>query len=217
MTGPALLRSAGVLWLLAPMLLVLSVYRPQGVSRGRAAALPEAAGAYRLAERYTLTPRHLQLLGTEDATWRAYRGADGAVLYMVAVFHEQNWKSLHPPRICLEGSDMTIVEDGRTTIDMGAAGAVSVGRIVARSRSEDREYLSLYVYGSGTMRTGSYARFVLDQVPAALLRQPQRGFLLRVESWIDADAAGVAAAEEQCAVLLSGLTDAAEAILAGEH
>ncbi len=203
---PAPVRSlrgpAVILWGLALPLLLLSLYRPHGDSQGRAESLPVAAGAFRLGERYELGERYRQLLGTDDAAWRSYLGPDQVPVYVVAVFHDANWKSVHPPAICLEGSNMDLLQHGtaETTI---AGGYQEVGRILARERGSGREYLSLYAYAARGLCTGHYAAFVLHHAPRALLRASNAGFLLRVETWIENG--DLAAAEARCRGLLGEL------------
>jgi EpsI family protein len=192
----------------APLLLALSLYRPFTESRGRAGALPEALPSYQLVERHEMTPRQYELLGTNDAAWRTYRDAAGHEVYLVALYHEENWKSVHPPRICLEGSDMSIVEEGEVELPGGAGTA---GRIVAHSRSGQRDYISVYVYGAPDLLTGSYLSFVWHHAPRAVLRRPTRGFLLRVESFVESD--GTAAAVARCVDFLTELVPSARALL----
>lgn len=178
--------SGVVLWLAAPVLAFLGFYRPFTTSVGRAARIPARIGDFALAQVDQLTPREHELLGTDDATSRTYRDAAGHEVYVVAVFHQHNWKSVHPPHLCLRGSDMTIEFDGETEPLSVAGGAdVRAGRIVTRSRGSGWPYLSLYVYGAGDLRTGSYADFVWHHLPRAVLRRTSPGFLLRVEGWAD--------------------------------
>jgi hypothetical protein len=190
--------------------LVLSVYRPYAESRGRAAALPETVGPFRQVDSFPMTPRMHQLLGTDDACWRSYTEGDGDLLYVVALFHGNNWKSVHPPHICLLGSDMDMVADGATALD--ERGDEQVGRIVTRTRSGGRIYLSLYAYGGRDLCTGSYWRFFAHHVPRALFRASNDGFLLRVETFADGPG-GLPAAEARCRMLLVQLLDRARRLL----
>ena len=201
--------SALVLWIAAPLLCGLSLYRPFHGSAGRAAGLPASLPGFELVADHPLTRRQMELLGTEDATWRTYRDAAGHEVYLVAVFHEENWRSVHPPQICLEGSNMTIVEDSAIELD-----GASVGRLRTVSRDDGRGYLGLYVYGAPGLWTGSYAEFAWHHAPRAVLRRSVRGCLLRVETWIGAD--GVEPAEARCRAFLRALAPAAKARLALE-
>jgi exosortase len=178
----AFVRSSVVLWALAPLLCWLSCYRPPGGGSGRAEALPAELPGFVLSARHEITARYRSLLGTDDATWRTYRGAGGAV-FVVAVFHERNWKSLHPPHICLRGSDMTIRSDSAVELPAGDR-KVSVGRIVTWSESEQRPYLSLYAFVAPGLVSGSYFEFFVHHLPRALFRLPVQGCLLRVETWL---------------------------------
>lgn len=202
--------SSAVLWVLAPCLLWLSAYRPAATSGGRAERLPRELGGAVTIEQYEITPRQRELLGTGDAVWRAYRDPQQRVSYVVAVFHDENWKSLHPPRICIEGSGMQIVGEETLTIAADTE-RVPVGRILARAVADGREYLSLYVFAAGEFVTESFGSYFWHHAPRALLRRATSGCLLRVESWVGE--AGLAATEQRLATLLTELLAAARAEL----
>jgi EpsI family protein len=192
------------------VLLLLSVYRPYTSSSGRAAALPAALGEFQQTAEHALTPRAFQLLGTDDAVWRSYRDSAGQELFVVALFHAQNWKSVHPPHICLLGSDMEMLADG--ALPLADGDGPEIGRILLRTRRDGRAYLSLYAYGARGLCTGSYARFFLHHAPRALFRASNDGFLLRVESYADGPG-GVDAAEARCRALLQELLQRAQGLL----
>ena len=202
-------KSAWILWLVAPVLLGLSLYRPFNVSLGFARQVPAALPGYSLWKEIELTPRQTELLGTQDAVWRTYRDQHGNYIFLVAVFCEDNWKSVHPPQICLKGSNMTIREDGAASYPADR-GSVPVGRILAHSRSRDLDYLSLYVYGAPGFVSSDYYSFLWHHAPSAMLRRPTRGFLLRVETFITD---GVPAAEERCRDFLLELLPVAESLV----
>jgi exosortase len=208
---PERLRRCGAwLWAASLPLLVLSLYRPYTESRGRAATLPEVVGPFAMVDDYPMTPRMHELLGTGDACWRSYSEGEGEPLYVVALFHGSNWKSVHPPHICLLGSDMDLERDGVTGLD--ESGTEEVGRIVTRTRADGRPYLSLYAYGARGLCTGSYWNFFLHHVPRALFRSSNEGFLLRVEAFADGPG-GLPAAEARCRTLLVQLLDRARTLL----
>jgi hypothetical protein len=100
---------------------------------------------------------------------------------VVALFHDSNWKSVHPPRICIEGSNMDILRDEEAPFPELGPGR-TVGRIVARSRADGVEYVTMSLYGAADWSAGGYWDFVLHHLPRALVRAPMSGFLLRVES-----------------------------------
>ena len=212
--GP-LQRSSLALWLLAPALLGLSLYRPFTPSSGRAAGLPATVAGFTLVEDRPMTPRQMELLGTGDAAWRVYREeATGQHVFVVAVFHQENWKSVHPPHICLEGSDMAIVRDDVVELALDDGARRKVGRIEAHHRPQGADYSSLYLYGAGGLVTPSYSEFFLHHAPAAILRRPIRGFLLRVETYLDPARPG--AAQASAARCMAALLPAAQAALAEE-
>jgi hypothetical protein len=212
--GPAttrLVRPAVVLWTLAPLLLALSLYRPGGAARTRAEALPAAVAGYTVVERSAAEearfqanlPRWRELLGTGDFVWRRYRAADGALVNLVALFHDTNWKSVHPPRICIEGSDMDIEVDDLVPAPWLAAD-VAASRIVARARQDGWRYVTLSMFGTADWLSGDYWDFTWHHLPRALLRANMSGFLLRVESPIQRGE-DAAAAEARCRAFLTAL------------
>jgi len=203
------LVSSVLLWLLAPPLAYLSWHRPFTASVGRAERMPLRIDGFELSETEALTPRERQLLGTDDAVARTYRDSDGDRVFVVAVFHQHNWKSVHPPHLCLRGSDMRLEVDGLTEpLPIEGGEAVRAGRIVARDRGTDRPYLSLFAYVARDLRTGSYADFVWHHLPRAVLRRSAPGFLLRVEAWLDEGNA-----EARCRAFLTGAVPALERLL----
>jgi hypothetical protein len=178
------------------------VYRPLPTRTERAASLPDQVAGFTLVPRTAEEeakfqrnlPRWRELLGTGDFVWRRYRDADGGRVHTVALFHDANWKSVHPPRICIEGSNMDIEQDDlvRTWVDGPIA-----SRIVARSRDDGWRYVTLSVFGTASWLHGDYWRFTLHHMPRALLRQNESGFLLRAEAPIrpgESDAAAAARA-----------------------
>ncbi|MHC5064192.1 MAG: exosortase-associated EpsI family protein [Planctomycetota bacterium] len=202
--------SAGLIWVLAPGLLWLSLYRPFIPSSGRAAKLPIQVESFTMSEDLALSETEFRLLGTNDAVWRSYTENGGGAARMVAVFHQQNWKSVHPPHICLRGSNMEILEDDSVVIDLQSQD-LEVGRILARSKDSGDSYLNLYVFGAPGFLSESYLGFFLHHAPLALLRASVGGFLLRVEVWIDpADPSG---SEERARRMLAAILPPAQALV----
>lgn len=186
--GRSLVGPAVVLWLLAAPLLWLSVHRPGGVSAGRAEALAPTIAGYTMVPRSAeeeaqfqkQLPRWQELLGTGDFVWRRYRDAAGVGVNLVALFHDTNWKSVHPPRICIEGSNMDIEVDDLVPAAEGAAAVVS--RIVAKSREDGWRYVTLSVFGTADWLSGDYWQFTMHHLPRAMVRANMSGFLVRVEA-----------------------------------
>ena len=208
-----------VLWSLVGPVLWLALHRPFGDIGGRAEGLPPVVAGHAVVLRNAeeqarferSLPRWRELLGTGDFVWRRYRDPMGRHVQLVGLFHDTNWKSVHPPRICIEGSNMDIESDEVVPAPWLGAGA-SVGRIVARSKASGRRFVTLSVFGTRDWSSGSYGEFFWHHLPRALLRQNESGFLLRVES---APAAGedLAAAEARCAAFLGELVPAAREVL----
>jgi EpsI family protein len=197
-----LLPHALALWISAPLLLLIATQRPGGGDRARAAALPRVLRSFAVVTDYPITPAMVAALGTTDAIQRRYRSALGDV-FLIAVFHEANWKSVHAPDTCLRGGGMDVVEDDHRRIASGET-TFEVGRLLMRKNKSGEEYLSLFCYvAPPAFVTGSYWQFFLHHAPRALFRQDLSGCLLRAETFVDAG--GVAAAEQRCAELLSEL------------
>lgn len=207
--SPALRRSGWVLWATAPLLALLSFYRPAS-SGGRAPDLPDELGQWRVEREHLLTDRDHTLLGTDDVAWRTYEGIDGEPVFMVAVFHDSNWKSIHPPHICLEGSNMDVVRDDRQTLDLNGR-EQEMGRLLCQSRDRGMYYLSYYVFGTGEFTSSSYQGFFLHHLPRAVVRASNSGFLMRVETWVGEG--GEEAARRRCEAFLADFLPAAEALL----
>lgn len=212
--GPAV-----ALWLCCVPLLALSLYRPASGGGDRAARLPTEVAGYehvpRSAEAERVfrqrLPRYVELLGTDDFVWREYRDAGGARVHVVALYHDSNWKSVHEPRICIIGSQMDIeIEDEIPApwLDGGA----TLGRIVARSRIDNWQYLTLSVFGTVDWAAGNYSEFAWYHMPRALMRRSQSGFLFRVETPVTpGEDLDVAAA--RCERFLQGVLPAARELL----
>ncbi len=203
-----------LLWVLAPCLCWLSFYRPFAVSSGQAARLPvEIAGYVRTTER-EITPRQFELLGTNDAVWREYRAPDGERVFLVVVFHRSNWKSVHPPHICLQGSNMDIEKDGFHGVEIEGEESL-LGRIETLEHGEGGpwNFLSYYAFCAPGMLTGSYSDFVWHHAPRAILRSNDPGFLIRVESYVNEQSGGMAGAEKRCQAFLAAMIPAARKML----
>ena len=215
---PRAFRVGVLLWSAAVPLLALSLYRPFVVGHGRAEKLPDSLAGYALVPRTPERqaqfrrelPRMIDLLGTADFVWRHYSDG-GTHINLVALFHDANWKSVHPPRICIEGSDMEIEQDGVVPAPWLGEGVVA-GRIVARSLADERHYLSLSVYGTRGWTSGDYTKFMWYHLPLAVLRQSESGFLLRVESQVEAGET-TREAEARCARFLGELVPLAKGLL----
>ncbi|MBK8977557.1 MAG: EpsI family protein [Planctomycetes bacterium] len=194
-----LLPHAVVLWTVCPLLLLLASTRPFVETRGRAAGVPRVAGGFVAMVDYQLPDSTLALLGTDDVVQRRYERGDD-VVFLVAVFHAANWKSVHPPHTCLRGSHMEIVGDDRLTVrfdDGGRQAEADIGRLVLTSLEDGRRYLSLFAYvAPPDLVTGNYWEFFGHHAPLALLRKGVGGCLLRVETWVGPE--GDAIAERRC-------------------
>lgn len=215
----SLLLPAVVLWLLAGPLLWLSLYRPFAAPTVRAELLPDRIAGHELLPRSPAEERAFQrqlpgwraLLGTSDFVWRRYRDESGARLNVILVFHDTNWKSVHPPRLCIEGSNMEIERDDVLTAPWLDGGAL-VGRIVARAREDDVVWVTLSTYGTADWASGDYWQFFWHHLPLALVRANGSGFLLRVESPIGPGETQ-AQVEARCARFLRDLVPAVRELL----
>ena len=208
-----------LLWTAAVPLLALSLYRPFVAGHGRAERLPAALAGHTLVPRtpeqeaqfQRELPRYKDQLGTADFVWRQYSDGGSSHINLVALFHDANWKSVHPPRICIEGSNMVIEEDGLVPAPWLGDDVVA-GRIVARNLADDRHYVSLSVYGTESWTSGDYSKFMWYHLPRAVMRRSESGFLLRVESQVEGGET-TRDAEARCAKFLVELVTYAKEIL----
>lgn len=198
MKGPK--KHLVALWCLAPLLLALTTWRPEGGDRGRAARMPSQLAGFEAVHQYPLSASVLDMLGTPDAVWRRYDRGDEQV-FVIGVFHDENWKSVHPPETCLRGSNMEVVEEGAVP---GVEGDGEYGLLRMHALDRDQDYVSLYLFLAGAdFATPGYWEFFAHHAPRALLRQSVSGCLLRVETWVGSD--GVEAATERCREVLGAL------------
>jgi exosortase len=211
------LRGAAIaLWLAAVPLLAWSLYRPHAERTARAESLPATLAGYVEVPRGPEArarferdlPQFRALLGTDDFVWRHYRGEDGAFVNVTAVFHDTNWKSVHPPRICIEGSNMTILADEVAPAPWLGDG-LTVGRIVAAANGDGAHWVTLSVFGTRDWLSGDYWEFTWHHLPRALVRASVSGFLLRVESKVRGGGDHARAAEARCREVMAALVPAA--------
>jgi hypothetical protein len=117
--------------------------------------------------------------------------------------------------VCLRADGFEIHRDEtvrtRAPASDGSRRELEVGRLVA-SR-DGRGLLSLFAFGTRDLVTASYLQFFLHHAPRALVRSPRNGFVLRVESSIEARSGGEAAAEARCAAFLRAVLPEVEAAL----
>jgi exosortase len=216
--GPAI-----ACWLLAGPLLWLSCYRPFSDRSGRAEQIPATIAGYEMQSRSEAQqqafekalPRWRELLGTGDFVWRRYRDSEQHMINVVALFHDTNWKSVHPPRICIEGSNMMIEQDdlvGASWITEDGGSDAVASRIVAKRRSDGWRFVTLSMFGTESWASGDYWDFTMHHLPRALLRQNESGFLLRVESPIYSGE-DVAQSQARCREFLEQLMPAARKLV----
>ena len=205
-------KSAAILWVLCPVLLLLSSIRPPNASSERAKALPASIAGFQLKRELTITPNMRRLLGTRDVGWRVYVDDNGNELFVTIVFHDSNWKSLHPPHICIRGSNFSINTDRSVWNELPDGRKFDLGHIVATKENKpNQDYVSLYAFVGQDFITPSYTWFYLNHWMPALLRQTTPGFLLRVEAFVGRD--GQAATEQRCLKMFKAFLPFAETLI----
>ena len=204
-------KSSVVLWAIAPVLITLSSVRPPSPRSDRASNLPTELGEFSLKKKRTITGRHIRLLGTRDVAWLVFEDAEKHEIFLTAVFHDVNWKSLHPPNICIRGSNFNINSDDGVPLTLSDGRRIHLGRLHATDATSGRDYVSLYAFVGSDFVTHSYARFYWNHFPRALFRQATSGFLVRVESFVRAD--GLKAAEARCWSLFQEFLPVGEALI----
>lgn len=191
-------KSSAFLWLLAPLLLLLSSVRPTSTRSDRAVRVPKQFGAFTLKDERKITSNIERLLGTRDVVWREYSDSADNSIFLTAVFHDSNWKSLHPPHICIRGSGFNINVDEDHQVDLGSgSGTATIGRLLATlANHPGRDYVSLYAFVGQDFITPSYFWFYAEHAVPALFRQATPGFLVRIEAFVGKD--GPVATEARC-------------------
>ena len=190
-------KSSVVLWVLAPLLVWLSSVRPPNPRSDRAQGLPTQIGRFHLAEKKKITGGMERLLGTRDVAWWVFEDDAGHQVFLTTVFHDTNWKSLHPPHICIRGSNFNISLDEAVEDDLDDGRRVSVGHLVASVQNKPEiSYVSIYAFVGQDFVTPSYTGFYLRHFFPALFRQATSGFQLRVEAFVGPD--GQRATEQRC-------------------
>ena len=176
---------SAVLWGGAPVLCFLQFHRPPDVMGSRSERIPSSLGEWTRTRSHDLTERSYSMLGTRDVLWAVFQDGREEEVNCITVFHAANWKSVHPPQVCLRGDGCVI--ESTTTVEVPIAGHhdAVLGRIVASLQG--RRMLGLFAFGTRDLLTPSYLAFFLHHVPGALLRRPKEGFLIRVETFMDGD------------------------------
>jgi EpsI family protein len=86
--------------------------------RSREAAVPtvpERIGAWR-GEDLAMSPRTLELLGTDRAVYRLYRSGDEGEILLCVVCASGTERAIHPPEVCYRGWGFEIVDRGETKL-----------------------------------------------------------------------------------------------------
>jgi len=158
---------------------VLSAMPAPATGEPRANRVPQQTKSFVAIRDHELSERWYDLLGTRDVCWRSYRHREtGREVVMTAVFHSKNWKSLHPPEVCLRASGFEMTGSEPMEVSIGDAVA-DLNRLELERRGV--EYTVGYCFGSGDFTTNSYLSFFLHNLPRFVLRQQTQGFLLRVD------------------------------------
>jgi exosortase len=164
---------------------LLGFYRPANPSGDLGSRFPRELPGFEFLTEHALSENDYSLLGTRDVAWRRYRHHESQrFVDFTAVFHGRNWKSLHPPEICLEAAGLeirgqelrSVVVDGRET-----------SLTLLRADRAEQSYAVGYLFGGTGYETPSFLGFFWSNVPRALFRLPMSGYLLRVELPFDGD------------------------------
>lgn len=183
MNRRALLKHAIPLWILAPWLLYLSAFPPHVESRDRARFLPQQLGRFHYFTDHLLTPAQRTMLGTDDARQLEYRAGPDEAIFLTTVFHDANWKAVHPPHLCLRGSDMTFGVDTIEDISLSDGAVGTIGHLELIKLATGKPYISLFAFvAPPDLLTGSYWTFFFHHLPRALLRRSASGCLVRIDA-----------------------------------
>ncbi len=157
----------------------LGFYRPMDSPGRHSEMIPRETQGFRAVADHPLSERWYALLGTRDVVWRDYEHKEsGRRLTVTALFHGRNWKSVHPPEVCLQASGFEV--EG-LSIRSFPEGDITRKIAMLESDYQGRGFLSAYLYGGRDFTTPYYGRFFLENLPSALFRQHTVGYLLRVD------------------------------------
>ncbi|MFQ5507298.1 MAG: exosortase C-terminal domain/associated protein EpsI, partial [Planctomycetota bacterium] len=168
-----------VLALLGLPAAVLGCLHPAGLVRPLAALVPRQSEHFVAVRDHPLSERWYRMLGTRDVCWRSYEHRSSARrVVLTNVFHGRNWKSVHPPQVCLKASGFELMGEENHSFEIPEERLTC--NVLTASYRKTR-YMIAYVYGGPDFTTPSYFRFFLRNLPKTILRRPIRGFLLRVD------------------------------------
>ncbi len=168
-----------LLLLLGLPALGMGFWRPEDSSLGLADRVPRSFEGYTHVREHALSDRDYQLLGTRDVVWRRLReSASGELLDLTVVFSGRNWKSLHPPELCLEAAGLGIEDRQSRYLDVDEL-RTEVSLLRA-DRGRDI-YLICYLFGGPGYETPSFTGYFWRNVPRALLRRGGASYMVRIE------------------------------------
>jgi len=162
----------------------LRLERPAGtpIADVDLAALPSVVGPWTGTD-VAVTPRTLDLLGTEDVLLRSYRHEDdGREAYVCVVYSSGDRKAVHPPEVCYRGGGGEILE--RATVRIGAgADAIDANAILVVS-GPLREVI-LYWYKFGDEFETSYLTQQWRMAVGAFLGREGSAALVRLSAVVE--------------------------------
>jgi len=157
----------------------LGFYRPVDPPDRLSAEIPYETTHFEAANDHEISDRWYALLGTRDVVWRDYKHkSSGRLLTVTGLFHGRNWKSVHPPEVCLQASGFEVENLSIRTM---AHDASPLQIAMLESEYQGRKFLSAYLYGGRGFTTPYYSSFFLENLPSAIFRSQTVGFLLRVD------------------------------------
>ena len=170
---PALLIALGI------PALVLGFWQPAERALGLAKDVPRSFPGYVHVREHALSERDYELLGTRDVVWRRLREeSSDALIDLTVVFAGRNWKSLHPPELCLEAAGLGIEDRQSRYLDID--GTRTELSLLRADRSRD-VYLIGYLFGGPGYETPSFTGYFWRNVPRALLRRGGASYMVRIE------------------------------------
>ena len=193
-------RLAVLLLLLGLPAVFLGFYRPSDPRMGLASQVPEETAQFKSLGDEEISERWYGLLGTRDVCWRRYEHKQEKYrINLTAVFHGNNWKSIHPPDSCLAASGFSIETQETRSFRLGDQ---ELTLAVLQAKKRRHAYLVAY----------AYLGFFLENLPAAVLRRPTRGCLFRVDVPLDANSS-VPDAEKRLSTFLGEILPPIRALL----
>ncbi len=111
----------------------------------------------------------LDILETNDVTFREYSAPDRIPVYLCIIFSENNRKVAHPPELCLSGGGNTVEQKKQINFDTSVKDNFDAQRLIVNHGNA--KWMYLYWYKTGSFFSSNY---LLQQLLAAVTQLVHR-------------------------------------------